>query len=119
MARMNRRLEHGQRLYHCQAWSLVFAKAQWRYALHITNGAMTAWAHRISKFNVQPRLDPQSPHIPQRARGRPQIRWDDHIKNFCKHQLGMPAHMHWVDYLSSSDYQFEDMYAEFLTGAHV
>ena len=100
MRRMNHRLAFDEQLYFCQPWSIMFARMQWRYCLRVVRASSLAWQYHLRRHNVIPKIDPASPHLPYRNRGRPLLRWDDHIRCFCT--LTWPARYgrHWNDIMN-------------------
>ena len=117
MRRMNRRLEFGQKLHFSQPWSISYARAQWRYALHVACGSNELWSQRLVQYNCTAKVDPKSPHLPYRTRGHPCMRWDDNIRKFCWMNWQTRFGRHWSDAFSNVDAQtFEDEYVIFLAG---
>ena len=112
---MNLRLGHGQALFHCKPWSMIFARSQWRYVLHIIGAYPLLWIRTMCKYNYNPSYDPDSDHFLYRTVGRPRQRWDDSIHvvvwKIWEHYHGR----HWFDILSQHRLaNYEDEYVLFL-----
>ena len=109
MTRMNLRLEHGQALYYCQPWSMMFARRQWRYVLHIIDAYPLLWARTMCKYNYNPPYDPDSDYLRHRTAGRPRQRWDDNIHAFVWKLWPHYHGRHWFDILSQNRWSnYED-----------
>ena len=111
MKRMNNRLEEGQRLFFCEPWSMVLARSQWRYVIHLMDAYPLLWARIMSKYNKYPTDDPACDYLPRRAPGHPRMRWDDHIHSFCFKTWPRLRGSHWFDILCHQDpVNYEDEY---------
>lgn len=86
MSRMTSRLEVGHYLHYCQSWSICFARAQWKYIIHLLEPYTLLWTRQLLKFNFDPQDDQKRPYQSSRRRGYPRRRWDDYIKDFYLHQ---------------------------------
>ena len=86
MVRMNGKLITARSLHYCPPWSHVYSRAQWRFADHVAHAHPLLWSRQLSKFCVDPIDDPVSEFEINCARGRPRLRWDDGLNNFCKNQ---------------------------------
>ena len=118
MHKMSERLAAGERLYTCQPWSQAFARAQWRLIGHLVRAPPMLWARAVCKLNYRPVHDPVSAHRPFRTRGRPHMRWDDHVKYFCVEKFPLAEGRHWSDLLTRENVDsLEDAFIEFLTSA--
>ena len=99
MTRMNLRLEHGQALYYYQPWSMIFARSQWRYVLHIIDAYPLLWTCIMCKYNYNLPYDPESDYLLHTTAGHSRQRCDDNIHAFVwktwPHYHGRP----WFDIL--------------------
>ena len=100
MKRMNLQLSRGLDLHYCQPWSISFARNQWRYVDHIIDGNLLMWSRVMCKYNFNPIYDLASLVLPRRSVGHPQLRWDDHIHNFCWKIWPQYRGCHWFNILS-------------------
>ena len=115
MTPLNLRLGHGHALYYCQPWSMIFARSQWRYVLHIIDAYPLLWARTMCKYNYNPQYDPESDHLPHRTAGRPRQRWDDNIHAFVWKTWPHYHGRHWFDILSQHRLSnYDDEYVLFL-----
>ena len=116
MRRMKIRFETRQRLYYCVPWSIIFAKNQWKYINHIIQSHPFAWVRRMAKFNLNSHDDINSDFLSYRIRGRPRIRWDDHVAQFCKSRWPENSNVHWIDILENiAMADFENEFVKFVT----
>ena len=116
MARMSQRLERADQLYHCEPWSRMYAKNQWRYAEHIINGSDALWSSRLADYNSKPNWDAHAPFAPRRSRGRPCMKWDDRLHSFCEERWPNRCGEHWTNTLGDANMRLlEDAYMNFVT----
>ena len=116
MTRMKERVDQAQLLYFCKPWSSRFAAGQWRYILHIRDSDPLLWARRMCKNTFNPHVDPHGTYSPSRMRGRPRMKWDDHVLKFCHQRWPHLSHMHWFDILVSNDlHDCEDAFVRFVS----
>ena len=113
MQRMNQRLEKAQFLYFCQPWSTTFARAQWRYALHVVKST-SLWSHELRSFNCNGHVDVASDVVQTRTQGHPFTRWDDQLKDFCHRRWPVQNHLHWTQLIYPSE-DLEQEFVSFLT----
>ena len=114
MQRMNQRLEHAQQLFLCQPWSERYARNQWRYVGHLLKQEVSSWA-KVMASVASPIHDPFGEYVPHRSQGRPRLRWDNHIQQFCLMKWPLEVEKHWLDILEYVDAtQFENEYVAFL-----
>ena len=50
-------------------------------------------------MNRTPKIYPHSPYLPYRQVGRPQLKWDDHIRRFCIFKRPDLNDFHWDEIL--------------------
>ena len=115
MRRMKKRLEDAERLYFCVPWSEKFARLQWRYAIHISELSSESWASKISQFSYGDQNDEFAEYLRNRNPGRPNMRWDDYLYNFCTSIWQEFNHLHWTSILklvNASNY--EDSFVAFI-----
>ena len=120
MRRMNERLDMGHRLYPLKSWTECYARALWRYVLHIIHGPISLWSRILCKFNWQATPDPSSRIRPRRSVGRPRLRWDDIVHSFCSFIWPGYAGAHWFDILVRHlDEDYEEVFVTFVSAALV
>ena len=115
MRRMKKRLETSQSYYYCVPWAEKYARAQWRFINHLKMQSKDHWSRKLSSFSFASVEDPISEYIPYRGVGRPRLRWDDHIRNFCASYWPQFANMHWMNILETINItQYEDAFVSFI-----
>lgn len=82
MRRMKLRLEHAQDQHYIDPWSRRWARAQWKYACHLTVSSRYHWARLATIENIVGKFDPCALYVPNRLVGRPRLRWDDTLRHF-------------------------------------
>ena len=114
MIRMNERLARADRLYHCELWSMAYARNQWRYAEHILYGIRSSSTRTICKYTYNMISDAHVQHQPHRDRGRPNMKWDDRLHEFCKSRWPDEANKHWYDVLREKPtHHYEEEFVHF------
>lgn len=115
MKRMNDRLEAAQSRYYCIPWSEKFARAQWKFAIHLQSICEEAWASKMRTFSYPQIHDVAAEYLPNRELGRPCMRWDDYLKNFCKQMWPEFMNEHWSITLKRVNaIEYEDSFVAFV-----
>lgn len=85
--------------------------------MHVVRSASMIWSYRLRQHNVISKIDPVSPYLSYRSRGRPLLRWDDHIRRFCALVWPTQYDSHWSDILHfiPNVSQYEEEYVLFIT----
>ena len=72
----------------------------------------------MCKFNFNPHDDSIADYLPFRTAGRPCLRWDDHIHQYCWKRWPHLYHVHWFDILKDVNFKdYEDDYVLFMSGS--
>ena len=112
---MKRRLESAQNQFYIVPWSERFARAQWRFALHLQSLNSESWARNITLFSSQFINDPAAEYEPHRIQGRPHMRWDDYISKFCRLHWPEFETDHWIEVLGKVNAaENEDAFVSFV-----
>ena len=98
---MKRRMEEAEQQYRCKKWSEKYASAKWQYAFHLLDQSPQKWARWIIAYSHRANEDEESPYIPHRYPGRPRLRWDDIIQDYCTQKWPERSDETWFTILST------------------
>ena len=83
MRRMKLRVNRALKQYPLKSWSIRLARYQWKMILRIKGVADDSWIKTSSMWEPNMIDDSFSEYVPHRERGRPSLRWDDIVNDFC------------------------------------
>ena len=92
MHRMKARVSHALQYHAIPTWSHRFHKNRWGYASHVIFNVKNRLPYLLAEWI--PLHDPAADEVPHRRPGRPRLRWDDDLHDFCAAKLGL---YHWTD----------------------
>ena len=92
MVRMNDRVKKACDQHPIGSWEVSFHRHRWRYALHVVQNGKMRWPLLLSQWDPAVRLDDDT--FPYRKPGRPFLRWDDSLHDYCGYEWSLP---HWTD----------------------
>ena len=101
MRKMKDRMREAERLYHSKSWSERCIRNKWKLASHIVRSDKETWAKKMITFQANAIDDEEAPCVPHRYPGRPQTRWDDKLRTFCRDHF--PQYGHWSMVIQEND----------------
>ena len=78
-------------IHHIYLWSERIFQSQWRYFYHICSKSFDHIGMTAYRWNPSLTWTDYASngfHVLYRKIGRPKIKWDDHIRKFCKYCFG-------------------------------
>ena len=92
MHRMKKRISDALSHHKIDDWQDKMLRHRWKYAIHVVQNSKMKWPYELSRWI--PGRDASAERQPHRLRGRPALRWDDQLHDFCGEYLGL---RHWTD----------------------
>ena len=117
MHRMKNRISDALSRYKVDDWQDKLLRHRWKYAMHIVQNSKMKWSYELSRWI--PGRDASAVCQPHRLRGRPALRWDDQLHDFCGEHLGLH---HWTDMERFNRQQllgFEDQFVVYCNDCRV
>ena len=111
MTRMNIRVENACVQYPIASWETSFHRHRWRYAVHVIQNKKMRWPLLLSQWDPGVKLDDDT--FPYRKPGRPFLRWDDSLHDYCCYEWSLS---HWTDMMNwemQRVIQLEDRYVQY------
>ena len=92
--------------YHIKSWDALALRRHFEWATKISKLDHLRWANAISipAFFLEQDL------IPHRKRGRPRMRWHDHLNAFAKYH----GFNFWLDFASEKPQEWQSMSSAFI-----
>ena len=115
MHRMKQRLATAMDLHYVEPWEHYILRQQWRYAVHAAFSEKSDWPVRLANWNPLLVDDVSSPYIAYRSQGRPRIRWDDRLNEFCDVHLDCDRWPDMVNWTPRELYELEAAYLQYYT----
>ena len=92
MHRMKGRLATADAIYPIASWQECFHRQRWRYAVHVAKDSKSKWVYKLSQYSPDCIIDEAIQ--PHRNPGRPFLRWDDSLHDYCGYEWSM---RHWLE----------------------
>ena len=92
MSRMNLRVKRACAEYPIKSWEETYHRNRWRYASHMVQNMKMRWPLLLSQWDPSLKLDDDV--APYRKPGRPYLRWDDSLHDYCGYEWSLS---HWTD----------------------
>ena len=115
MRRMKHRVEYGLSKYRIKAWNERLAIYLWKFALRVKAAPDSSWMSQSSNWAPNLIEDASSEYVANRCRGRPNLRWDSAVDQFCHLHFNFSWQKVSIHVLSSS----QDRFVQFFCGVCV
>ena len=92
MHRMKKRVSDALSHHRMDDWQDKMFRHRWKYAIHVIQNSKMKWPYELCPWISGG--DASAEHQSHRLRGRPALRWDDQLFDFCGEQLGL---RYWID----------------------
>ena len=111
MHRMKGRLEKADAIYPIASWQECFHRQRWRYAVHVAKDSKSKWMYKLSQYCPDSIVDEEVKA--HRNPGRPFLRWDDSLHDYCGYEWSM---RHWLElenWSKEKALEIEDRYVQY------
>ena len=112
MRRMKDRVNRALEKYPIIQWKRRIAKYLWKYVLRLKTTSNELWINEASNWDPNECDDPSSEYFPHRCVGRPNLRWDDAVRSFCRLYFNEMWQKMSIRVLSFSMNDFVEYYCE-------
>ena len=100
MRRMKDRVSCALQQYPVMPWKKRIGKALWKFILRVKTAPENSWIQQSSMWAPNEMNDDASDFLPYRCRGRPCLKWDSVVREFCLLHYGESWQKLSIDILS-------------------